>query len=228
MKTEIQKFQRARSLEAKELRETAILNAARTLAATQGVRNITLGAIADRVGMHKSALLRHFETREEIFLILSGECWLEWSAAVRKELTEFKKPSALQVSLTLAKTLTARPMFCELLAQAPLNLERNVSLAAVRSFKLTALNEVKLIASELKRLKLSSRQAIDIIATATSMAGALWQMATPSPEVLALYRNEPQLAHAVVDVERQLTQILAALIAGFLIEKRRQRLPVRP
>ena len=101
-----------------------------------------------------------------------------------------------------------------------MNLERNVSLHAIRSFKLVAMHEVKLIDKELKWLKLSSRQATDIIATATSMAGAFWHMATPAPEVLKLYRDEPQLAHATVDVERRLTQILAALIAGFLIEKR--------
>ena len=220
MKIESQHFQRARSPEAKEQREAAILQAARTLGATQGVRTVSLGDIAAHVGMHKSALLRYFETREEIFLILTGEGWREWSQSVRKELNGLAELSALNVAATLARTLTARPMFCDLLAQAPLNLERNVSLDAVRSFKLVALNEVKLIGLELKRLKLSSRQAIDTIATATSMAGAFWQMATPAPVVLTLYREEPQLAHAIVDVERRLTQILAALIAGFLIERR--------
>ena len=41
-----QSFQRARSTEAKEQREAAILNAARALAATHGVRQITLTDIA--------------------------------------------------------------------------------------------------------------------------------------------------------------------------------------
>ena len=43
----------------------------------------------------------------------------------------------------------ARPMFCDLLAQAPLNLERNVSLDSVRSFKLVTLEEVAAISAEL-------------------------------------------------------------------------------
>jgi Tetracyclin repressor-like, C-terminal domain len=111
-------------------------------------------------------------------------------------------------------------MFCNLLAQAPLNLERNVSLNAVRVFKLVALKEVKAIGYELKRLLgLSSRQATDTIATATSIAGALWQMATPGPQVSALYRSEPELAHAIVDVDPRLTHILGALITGFLTGK---------
>ncbi|WP_263350030.1 TetR/AcrR family transcriptional regulator [Acidicapsa acidisoli] len=215
-----QNFQRARSSEAKEQREAAILEAARALAATHGVRQITLTDIADAIGMHKSALLRYFETREQIFLVLTAEGWREWSSALRNELSQLAEVSPAAVSAIFAKTLTARPMFCDLLAQAPLNLERNVSLDAVRAFKLVALNEVKVIGSEMKRLLgLSRQQATETIATATSMAGALWQMATPGPQVLALYRSEPELAHAIVDVEPRLAHILEALITGYLTDR---------
>src|SRR5580693_5076466 len=79
-------FQRARSAEAKQLRESAILEAARTLGAERGIRQITLTDIAEAVGMHKSALLRYFETREEIFLRLTADGWREWSAALRQGL----------------------------------------------------------------------------------------------------------------------------------------------
>ena len=127
-----QSFQRARSTEAKEQREAAILNAARALAATHGVRQITLTDIAAAIGMNKSALLRYFETREQIFLVLTGEGWREWSSALRKELVQLAEPSPTTVAAIFAKTLTARPIFCDLLVQAPLNLERNVSLDAVR------------------------------------------------------------------------------------------------
>lgn len=217
-------FQRARSAEAKEQREAAILKAARALAARHGVRQITLTDIADAVGMHKSALLRYFETREQIFLLLTAEGWSEWSSVLRKELAQLERPSPATAAAIFAKTLTARPIFCDLLAQAPLNLERNVSLDAVRAFKLVALREVKLISSELKRsLGLSSRQATDTVATATSMAGALWQMATPGPQVSELYRSEPELAHAIVDVEPRLTHILEGLITGFLTGKSKRR-----
>lgn len=215
-----QNFQRARSNEAKEQREAAILKAARALAVKHGIRQITLTDIADAVGLHKSALLRYFETREEIFLILSAEAWREWSSVLRKELAQLKESSPATVAAIFARTLTARPLFCDLLAQTPLNLERNVSLDAVRQFKLVALSEVKEIGSELMRLLgLSSQQATDIVATATSMAGAFWQMATPSPQVLALYRSEAELAHAIVDVGPRLARILEGLLRGNLAEK---------
>ena len=209
-------FQRARSAQAKQERESAILAAAQELGAARGIRTVTLTDIADAVGMHKSAMLRYFETREQIFLRLTAIGWREWSADLRSRLGELPAGApAVAVATAFADSLVARPMFCDLLAQAPLNLERNVSLESVRAFKLVTLDEVHAISAELTRLHdLTEQQAVDVIATATSMAGALWQMATPGPEVQALYRGDPRLAHATVEVGPRLTRVLTALLTG--------------
>ena len=202
-------FQRARSTGAKHQREEAILAAATRLGAERGIRQVTLTDIADAVGMHKSALLRYFETREQIFLKLTAAGWRSWSPALRAALESGDAAAAF------ADTLVARPMFCDLLAQAPLNLERNVSLDSVREFKLVTLAEVAAIHEVLhRRLGLTEQQSVDVIATATSLAGALWQMATPGPEIQALYRSDPRLAHAVVEVGPRLRRVLTALLAG--------------
>ena len=208
--------QRARSAEAKLQREQAILDAAAQLGTERGIRTVTLTDIAQAVGLHKSAMLRYFETREQIFLKLTAAGWRDWSADLRQELGQLEPGAQPElIAEAFAKTLTARPMFCDLLAQAPLNLERNVSLDSVRSFKLVTLEEVAAISAELSRLLgLTEQQAVDVIATATSLAGALWQMATPGPEVQALYRTDPRLAHAIVEVAPRLTRILAAVMAG--------------
>ncbi|MFG3160163.1 TetR/AcrR family transcriptional regulator [Streptomyces sp. NPDC048232] len=208
-------FQRARSVQAKQARETAILEAARALGARRGIREVTLTDIAAEVGMHKSALLRYFETREQIFLDLTAQGWRDWSAALRGRLTSCERAAPAAVADAFAGTLSARPLFCDLLAQAPLNLERNVSLEAVRTFKLGTLEEVARIGAELERLLgLNEEQAVDTVATATSMAGALWQMATPRAALRELYASEPQLGHAVVEVEPRLRRVLTALLAG--------------
>ena len=209
-------FQRARSAGAKQQREQAILAAAARLGAERGIRQVTLTDIADAVGLHKSAMLRYFETREQIFLRLTADGWREWSAALRASLGVLSPGvSAAAVAGAFAGTLAARPMFCDLLAQAPLNLERNVSIESVRAFKLVTLDEVAAIGAELRSLLgLTEQQAVDVIATATSLAGALWQMATPGPEVSALYRSDPRLAHAVVEVGPRLTRVLTALLTG--------------
>jgi AcrR family transcriptional regulator len=209
-------FQRARSTAAKQQREASILAAARQLGTERGIRQVTLTEIADAVGMHKSALLRYFETREEIFLRLTAEGWREWSGSLRAELGMLTDPTPASIADLFAGSLAARGAFCDLLAQAPLNLERNVSLETVRAFKLVTLAEVEAIVAVVRRLLpgLSERDGVDLIAAATAMSGAFWQMATPGPEVAALYRSDPRLAHAVVDVEPRVARLLAAMLAG--------------
>ena len=143
---------------------------------------------------------------------------------MRKGLARRKGISPKVTAGIFAKTLAARPLFCDLLGQAPMNLERNVSIEAVRAFKTVALDEVGEIVSELVRVVgLTVDQSINTIATATSMAGALWQMATAGPAVQALYRSEPRFAHAVVDLEPKLTDILEGLLTGYLLQNGKRK-----
>lgn len=220
---ETAEFQRARSPEAKRQREAAILDAARELGARQGIRQITLTEIAAAVGMHKSALLRYFETREEIFLRLTAEGWREWTGALAERIRALTDaevgPDA--VAEAFAATLAARGMFCDLLAQAPLNLERNVSVEAVREFKLATLSarEDLFVALRERLPELDQTDALDLIATAVSLAGAFWQIATPGPEVAELYRTDPRLGHAIIEVEPRLARILAATLQGMLLHQ---------
>jgi AcrR family transcriptional regulator len=220
-------LQRARSREAKQAREQDILNAASEIATERGVRSVTLTDIAAEVGMHKSAMLRYFETREEIFLRLTGEAWQEWSRAARTDLARLASaPVDLDARLelipaiaqALADSLVSRPLFCDLLAQAPLNLERNVSLESLRSFKLIALVAVASLVESLRHLlPLTEPHGRDIVATATCMAGALWQMAAPGTALRELYLRDPDLSHAIVDVGPRLTCILTGLMIGFTV-----------
>src|SRR6201994_906743 len=96
-------FQRARRPEQKLQRQDAILGAARDLALRDGVRNVSLGDIAARIGIHKSALLRYFETREEIFLELTAQSWQEWGDALQAELEAGPSANATVVAELLAR-----------------------------------------------------------------------------------------------------------------------------
>jgi AcrR family transcriptional regulator len=213
---------RARSPEAKRQREHAILQAARSLAAARTIREVTLTDIAAAVGMHKSAMLRYFETREQIFLALAAEEWREWSNVVRTRLGALPDAAPEAVAAVLADTLAARPLFCDLLAQAPLNLERNVTLDTAYRFKLVTMAESHLVAADLgSLLGLSECQAVDVVATATGMAGALWQTAAPGTRLSTLYERHPELAHIKVEVKPRLTGILTHLLSGM---QRTQRL----
>ncbi len=207
-------FQRARSTGAKEERVEAILRSAREQARVRSVREVTLTDIAAGLGMHKSTMLRYFETREEIFLRLAAQEWAAWSAEVALALSEADR-SAEAAADVLASTLVARPLFCDLLANVPLSLERGVSHAAVKDFKLVALGAARAVADAVREVVgLDIDGARNAVATATGMGGALWQMAAPGTALRELYETDPELGHAVVDVEPRLRAILTALLRG--------------
>ncbi len=206
-------FQRARRPEHKAQRVDAILAAARTLGLRRGVRSVSLTDIAAEVGIHKSAVLRYFETREEIYLRLTAAGWRDWVGAVRAELTG-TGPDALATALT--STLAARPLFCELLAHAPLHLERHVSSEAVRDFKLTGLaaaDELRELAEEAVPA-LRPGGGIDLVVGVTALAASLWQISHPPQTLADLYRSDPRLAHAAVDFPVRLRHLTLALITG--------------
>jgi AcrR family transcriptional regulator len=132
-------------------RRDDLLEAARRLAREHGVRDVTLTSIAAAVGLHKSAVLRYFETREALFLLLG---------------------------------------------QAPMNLERDVSVEGVRDFKLATMEQVEILSA--------------------GIAGALWQISHSVPTVAEFYATEPRLAHAAVDFEPTLRSDAEVIIEGVL------------
>ena len=216
-------YQRARRPEQKLERRDAILGAARELALRDGVRAVSLADIAARVGIHKSALLRYFETREQIFLELTAEAWREWTAALHVGLDaatlETGAPgSAALVAEVFAASFGDRPLLCDLIAHTPLNLERNVSPEAVRRYKLTSLGAVGDAAGLVHRVlpELTESECREFISAMASLAGAVWQIANPAPALAELYASDPALARACVDLVPRLRRTATILLAGLI------------
>src|SRR5216684_2594323 len=133
-------FQRARRPEHKQQRRVAILDAARGLARERGVQAVTLGDIADRVGMAKSNVLRYFETREEVYLQLTLEAYAEWSTAVADSLEGVRPTTPIKLADVLVDSLAERPLLCDLAAHVSSTLEHNVSPGLGRDFKVRMLD----------------------------------------------------------------------------------------
>jgi len=207
-------FLRARRPEQKQQRYAAILDAARELAVRDGVGAVSLAGIAAQVGMHKSALLKYFETREEIFLRLAETEWREWAAGLTAALSG-AGPAPRDVADVLARSVADRPLFCQLLLHSPLTLERNVSLEVVRTFKQginTALLEV-LPALQRALPDLDADACTDLLIVSGIVASGLWQAAHPSPQVLALHAEEPK-AVRYPDFSEALTRFVRTYLAG--------------
>jgi len=221
-------YQRARRPEQKLERRDAILGAARELALRDGVRAVSLADIAARVGIHKSALLRYFETREQIFLELTAAAWREWTAALHAELDPAAPDSAgpgssgagaqALVADVFAKSFGDRPLLCDLIAHTPLNLERNVSVETVRRYKLTSLAAVDEAAALVRRVLpgLTLAECGEFVAALASLAGAVWQIANPAPALAELYASDPALSRACVDLTPRLRRTAEILLAGLI------------
>jgi AcrR family transcriptional regulator len=237
-------YQRARRPDQKLERRDAILGAARELALRDGVRAVSLADIAGRVGIHKSALLRYFETREQIFLELTAQAWQEWTAGLHAVFddrafsdrasgdagpvgpaaaTDPELPAgpAARVAVVFADSFASRPLLCDLIAHTPLNLERNVSVDAVRRYKQVSLGAVDEAAGLVRRAlpALTAAECTEFVATVATLAGATWQMANPSTALAGLYASDPDLAHACIDLRQRLRRTGEVLLAG-LIESR--------
>jgi AcrR family transcriptional regulator len=244
-------FQRARRPEQKQQRQDAILDAARQLARRDGVRNVSLADIADQVGVHKSALLRYFETREQIFLELTAQAWAEWRRAVHAGLDgaaadgtstrpaddAHTRPAggttadadtgtragvlssvADLVADVMATSFADRPLLCDLIPHTALNLEHNVSVNAVRRYKLRSLAAIDDAADVVQCVlpDLTTDECREFVAAMATLAGALWQIANPPPALADLYASDPDLAHACVDLTPRLRRTAAILLAGLV------------
>ncbi|SMD24059.1 TetR/AcrR family transcriptional regulator [Kibdelosporangium aridum] len=208
-----QEFQRARRPEQKQQRYDAILSAARALAERDSVRDTSLADIAAEVGMHKSALLKYFTTRDEIYLKIAAADYVSWAVEMRELLA--KAGSIGDVAAAFAETLATRPLLCDLIAHVPLNLERTVPLESVREYKLTIMPGIFELAEDVRRLlpSLTDEDILDLVTVVSSVAASLHQMANP-PETLArLYREMPELGHAS-EFEPTLHRIVETFLRG--------------
>jgi AcrR family transcriptional regulator len=216
-------YQRARRPEQKLERRGAILGAARELALRDGVRAVSLADIAARVGIHKSALLRYFETREQIFLELTAEAWRDWTGALHAGLDGVEPDAAALVAEVFARSFGDRPLLCDLIAHTPLNLERNVSAEAVRRYKLTSLGAVDEAAAIVHRVLpgLTLTEGGEFVAALASLAGAVWQIANPTAALAEFYASDPALARACVDLTPRLRRTAEILLAGLIPSRAR-------
>jgi AcrR family transcriptional regulator len=187
-------FLRARRPEHKQQRYQAILDAAHALALRDGVAAVTLAAIAAEVGMHKSALLNYFGSREEIFLRLAESDWLAWANGLVAALGRGPVDEKWLVE-TLTTSLVERPLICQMFTtHSALRLQRDVPLEAARRSKSAAMRAAGEVADAVHAAcpALARDVALELVITTGLMAAGLWQVAHPPPVVAALFDQSPE------------------------------------
>ncbi|MDI2035639.1 TetR/AcrR family transcriptional regulator [Paenarthrobacter nitroguajacolicus] len=219
-------FLRARRPEQKQQRREAILKAASDLARASGVRNVSLGAVAEAVGLAKSNISRYYATREEIYLELLAE---EWEQCGRTLTARLQKASGAEAALSaFASTITERPLFCDLLSHLPTSLELNISAAAASTFKHAMHHHFATIGAAIAdATELTPSEGAELVGVAAGMAGLLYRAANPPAVLAQVYSQEPELAATRPALQPTLTRMLMALAAG-LPGLRGQKLPGDP
>ncbi|MFJ4691507.1 TetR family transcriptional regulator [Streptomyces sp. NPDC088766] len=207
-------FQRAYSRHHKEQRAADLMEAARSLGTRDGVRAVTLTAIAGHAGVHASAVRRYYSSREEILLSLAEEGYRDWSQDVAARLAD-RRVTPDELARALTASLAERPLFCDLLTHVPLNLEREVTYERVRAFKTVALGSVETLVTAIASAGgLDRAQAGDLVIAVIAMAAPLWQAAHPAETLTRLYAEEPSLAHLGIAFEPTLIRLISILADG--------------
>jgi AcrR family transcriptional regulator len=214
-------FLRARSEETKRQRAAAIVEAARSLALKNGVTSVTLTGVANRAGVHYSAVRRYFTSHKEVLLHLAAEGWVRWSGTVCKGLREPGPMSPARVAETLANGLAADPLFCDLLANLHLHLEHEVDLDRVVEIRRTSAAAVTSLADAIEEAlsPLGRPGAFDVLLAAYSLAAPLWQIAHPPEGLTDAYAEDAQVPPEWnLDFASALTRLLTATCVGLLSE----------
>ncbi|HEY0638659.1 MAG TPA: TetR family transcriptional regulator [Pseudonocardiaceae bacterium] len=205
-------FRRARRPEQIEARRASILEAAEAILAERPLAVITLRELAGRVGLAKSNVLRYFGSREAILLEVLDRRWRDWlddlAPALRAATPEpVPYGRAVAVATTVARSLLARPLLCELLSAMPTTLEHNITLAYARDFKARAAAHSArlrdLVLAELPQLGRDG--AARFAGAVVVITGGLWPHTRPSP---AVARACAELGHPPVEP--------AALVEGLV------------
>ncbi|MEU0794984.1 TetR family transcriptional regulator [Amycolatopsis sp. NPDC005961] len=207
--------QRARSDQDKEVRKTALLTAARELAAERGVREVTLTEVTSRVGLHPSALRRYFESREELLLELAQQGWADWRERLLADLAG-RRLGPVEVAEVVAGSLDALPLFCDLQTHVGLSLEGAVRLERARDYKTAASEAFDAMTAALVETGagLDPEGARTLLTAAMSCAAYLFQLSRPSPTLRRLYDEVPRWAHSALRFREQLTTLLRAVALG--------------
>lgn len=211
-------WQRARTPEQIEQRRVAILAAADRLFADASYDDVSLGAIADEVGISKSNLYRYFESKEQIFLELYLEDVADWTEAITAALGRCRKlDDAETFSRVWVGTLGEHERLIALNSLLAGVLERRASVEAAAEFKLRLMGCVDRVRDAVARVlpSLPRARVFPLIRSAHALAAGFWPMAHPAP-VMDRVMLRPEFEEFRFDFAREFSIALRALVQGSL------------
>ncbi|MEU7337887.1 TetR family transcriptional regulator [Streptomyces sp. NPDC007074] len=208
--------ERARSAQDKARRSEELLRAAEALATELGgVRFITMQAVTERAGLHRTGVRRYYASREELLLELTERGWEQWRGAIADAVARRTELQPADVADMVADTITGLPVFCDLLTHVPLTLEGDVDMERARQYKTRSFVAYDAIVDLLDVTSAMSPDQLRVLIAATlALASNGWQVSHPTPTLAALYEQVPEWGHVAFDFTPRLKQQLTALAIG--------------
>lgn len=192
-------YTRARSQAQRQDRLAQLTAATRACLEHTRAATLSLGDVAAAAGLAKSGILRYVGSREALLLRVMYDEHLSWIDALTQEL-HTAPPAA-----TLARTLAARPVLCDLIAASPVLISR---LGPEDRDALVAQGQdaQQRLGSALRQsLPLSDKQLASLTAAVHAFTGTAWAWTAPD----SAGRNA-----MVTDFEATVSGLLGIFIAG--------------
>lgn len=208
--------ERARSTEDKLQRSEDLLDAAESLALELGgTRFVTVAAVTERVGLHRTGVRRYYANKEELLLELAERGWGRWRDAIKSRLDDRLGLKPAEVAQVVAETIISLPVFCDLLTHVTLSLEGDVEIERARRYKTNAFAaHDSIVASLVQASHMTIEQIQSLLATALMLAAGFWQVSHPTPTLARLYEEVPEWGHVALDFGPRLHYLLRSMALG--------------
>ena len=229
-------FQRARNEEQRAARRETILLTASAMLEEMPLSELSLNELSRRVGLAKSNVLRYFESREDVLLVLLEQAAAEFlvevteSIPVKIDHRAAVNVRARTVAAELGAAFAAHPMLCELLSAHAVILEHNVSAQVALRHKRGARDSLTGLAVLLRRLlpELDEQCSLHAAQLIIVLVGGFWVRGRPSHSVRDAYAIDPSVAFLNPAFPDGLTRAIAPGLIGLAVEAGGSREPAGP
>ncbi len=212
--------ERARSVEDKAQRSEDLLSAAEELALELGgVRFVTIAAVTERAGLHRTGVRRYYASKEELLLELAERGWGQWRDLVKAAVDGQRGLDPERVGTVVAETISSLSVFCDLLSHTAMSLEGDVDIERARRYKTNAVAAHTEIAQTLDLAStMSGSQISSLLTVAITVGSSLWHVSHPTPTLATLYEQMPAWGHAALDFQPRLRHLLRATAVGLSLQ----------
>lgn len=204
----------------KQERYEAIITAANDILAVTPYQDITLEAVAARVGVARGTLYLYFKTKEELFLTLLERIAVDWydclDAQLKAACAADIKPEIEQIAILFTASIVQRPNFVRLMSLLHNILEYNINYERAADFKRNMAEHRRQTAQLLEKCLpfLQPGQGGQLMLYSNTLIIGFMHQAEPAPVVKEILAEQGmEIFH--VNFQEDFSKAFRALIYGF-------------